>query len=285
MNFLNIHTDFLRSEAYLGAEPIERATWLNLMAWCATQENGGVILGASEWTDRKWQQLCGVTKEEATLVSDLYQLNESGDLVVNHYPKEKEEEVKTKRETAKANGKKGGRPKGKPTSVNPGKPTLVKSAKTEWKGREGNGMERNTPDGVCEGGAPLDHLAQSTPDGIPTIEEAKRFASSDPSMIPPDCVDAWHDDRTSMGWEKPKGQTVVPIRDWRADLRGYGRNWKENRANRPDAPKPPPKAVEGPPGWQDAFREIIPTGPIPVQWSHVDPDLRGEIQNQLQAAS
>lgn len=149
----------------------------------------------------------------------------------------------------------------------------------------GSYQEKEKGKGQDKGGGPLDDLSESKPDGIPTIEEAQRFVLSDPSMIPPDCVESWHDDRTSMGWEKPKGQTVVPIRDWRADLRGYGRNWKENRVNRPDAPKPPPKAVEGPTGWQEAFREIIPNGPIPVQWSHVDPDLRGEIQNQLKDAS
>lgn len=146
-------------------------------------------------------------------------------------------------------------------------------------------QEKEKGKGQDKGGGPLDDLSESKPDGIPTIEEAQRFVLSDPSMIPPDCVEPWHDDRTSMGWEKPKGQTVVPIRDWRADLRGYGRNWKENRVNRPDGPKPPPKAVEGPTGWQEAFREIIPNGPIPVQWNHVDPDLRGKIQNQLKDAS
>ena len=145
MNYLNLHTDLLRSETYLGAEPLERATWLNLMGWCASQENGGVIVGASEWTDRKWQQLCGVTKEEATLVSELYHFDEDGNMVVNLYPIEKETEVKTKRETAKANGKKGGRPpkktKKKPTTETDEKPTSVNFAKAEGNGREGNGKE------------------------------------------------------------------------------------------------------------------------------------------------
>ena len=145
MNFLNIHTDLLRSEIYLGAEPLERATWLNLMGWCASQENGGLIRGAAGWNDRKWQQVCGITKEEASLVSELYEFGESGEMIVNHYPKAKEEEVKTNR----LNGKKGGRPKGvKPKKnqvvnqgVKPKKTTCPKIAETEGKGREGNGME------------------------------------------------------------------------------------------------------------------------------------------------
>lgn len=120
MNYLNLHTDFLRSELYLGAEPIERATWLNLLAWCASQENGGVIEGAIEWTDRKWQQLCGVTLEEVETISDLY-VYEDGNLMISNYPVDKEAEVKAKRIA----GKKGGRPK----KVKPAEPLETKEEK------------------------------------------------------------------------------------------------------------------------------------------------------------
>lgn len=139
MNYLNIHTDTLRSEEYLGAHPVERATWLNLMAWCASQENGGVIHGASEWGERKWLQLCGITKGEATLVSNLYQFDSKGNLSVNLYPIDKESEVKAKRETAKQNGKKGGRPKIKPTLDTLNNPDQTDVEKR--KGREGKGKE------------------------------------------------------------------------------------------------------------------------------------------------
>ena len=154
MNWINIHTDTLRSEAYLGAEPVERATWLNLMAWCCSQENSGIIKGASEWSDRKWQQLCGVTKEEATLVSELYRLGTNGDLTVSLYPIDKQEEVSSKRLTAKINGKKGGRPPKenpeKPTSVilgNPEEPRLqsVKRREGKDKGIERKDKEKEIP--------------------------------------------------------------------------------------------------------------------------------------------
>ena len=106
MNWLNIHTDILRSEAYLGADPIERATWLSLLGWCATQENGGLIEDAADWKDRKWQQVCGITKDEVDLKSELYAF-ENKNLVVSYYPTESETAVLAKREA----GKKGGRPK------------------------------------------------------------------------------------------------------------------------------------------------------------------------------
>lgn len=106
MNWLNIHTDTLRGEEYLGADPVERATWLSLLGWCATQENGGIIPGASNWKDRKWQQVCGVTKHEVELESELYEFT-GDDLLVHHYPIEAETAVIAKREA----GKKGGRPR------------------------------------------------------------------------------------------------------------------------------------------------------------------------------
>lgn len=150
MNWLNIHTDTLRSQEFLGAEPVERATWLALLGWCATQENSGVIQGAKSWTDRRWQQTCGVTKAEADTKSELF-LFEGESLVVSFYPVEKQAEVVAKREA----GKRGGRPR-KPLETQGEKPSGLpcgsaevnheamqseSEAETEWKGMEGKGME------------------------------------------------------------------------------------------------------------------------------------------------
>jgi uncharacterized protein YukE len=109
MNWINIHTDTLRSEAYLGADPVERATWLNLLAWCCAQENGGLIEGCRDWKDRMWQQLCGVTKSEVETECELFTF-EGDNLRVAFYPEEMEQKVKTNRK----NGSKGGRPKKEP---------------------------------------------------------------------------------------------------------------------------------------------------------------------------
>ena len=51
MNWINIHTDDLRGEEMMGADPVERGTWLFLLAWCATQENDGCIKDCLLWTD------------------------------------------------------------------------------------------------------------------------------------------------------------------------------------------------------------------------------------------
>lgn len=125
MNYLNIHTDTLKSDAFIGADPTERATWLCLLAWSVTQENGGTISNCRDWNDRKWQQLCGVTKDEVHTESGLFTFI-GQNLRIAYYPKAQEEEVVKKRVTARANGKLGGRPKNKETKVGSKKePTLV----------------------------------------------------------------------------------------------------------------------------------------------------------------
>lgn len=145
MDWLNIHRSTLASEAFLGSEPTHRATWLCLLAYCCDQENGGVILGADSWNDRKWQQVIRITKEEANDSCPLWCWSGS-DLTVWAYPLDKEREVIRNRE----NGKTGGRPpKPKQNQVvmnglTQREPSAPISAETEQerkeKGKEG---ERN----------------------------------------------------------------------------------------------------------------------------------------------
>ena len=140
MNWLNLNIQTLDSENFLGSEPVDRATWLCLLRYCIGQENGGIIADCREWGDRKWQQLIRVTKKEAVRECDLWSW-EGRDLIVWGYPVEKEEEIQLKRDRAKTNGAKGGRPKktnqGSDEETNQ-EPTLVNSAKAERneKGKE-----------------------------------------------------------------------------------------------------------------------------------------------------
>lgn len=152
MNWLNLELTILRSEEYLGSDPVQRATWLNLLAYCADQENGGKITDAAEWGSRRWLQIVGVTKEEVETVSSLWAWKE-GVLHVWKYPRAKEAEVRAKRVA----GRKGGRPpktKGeKPDGTRKTKP----SGLTELKGSRngigiGIGKERNIPPKSPSGG-------------------------------------------------------------------------------------------------------------------------------------
>lgn len=179
MNYLNIHTDTLKSEAFIGAEPVERATWLCLLGWCVTQENGGTIPDCIDWTDRKWQQICGVTKDEVYAESGLF-IFTGKNLRVAYYPMSQEDIVIKKREVSRANGKLGGRPKKKVTQIetnvgSENKPTLVSQnddlltqteptseSVKEGKGKEGKGKEPPNPQGgIWDGVFPKGSLSKN----------------------------------------------------------------------------------------------------------------------------
>lgn len=106
MNWLNLEIKTLTSPEFLGSEPLDRATWLCLMRYCAQQENGGTIKDCEKWNDRKWQQLVGVTKEEVMRKSLLWRVK-TDHIDVWAYPLEKEKEIQKNRK----NGRMGGRPK------------------------------------------------------------------------------------------------------------------------------------------------------------------------------
>ena len=234
MNYLNIHTDTLRSAEYLGSEPVERATWLNLMAWCCTQENGGVIKGAADWGDRKWQQLCGVTKAEADMDSRLYGYTRSGSMTVKFYPSEKEREVRTNR----LNGAKGGRPKkDKPNGnhpvsdrLNPKESERLEIAETERKGKEGNGIGKESSRQRVDD----DSDSKTRKQGIPTLEQVMGYARDCPIMAKPEAATAFFDSMESNGWITRQGH---PIADWRAAFRRYASVWNERDAANPTTKK------------------------------------------------
>ena len=108
MMWLNLKTTTLRSPEYAGSEPIQRATWLNLLAYCCEQENGGKIEGCGGWKDRQWQQTLGVTLAEVREECALWHW-EGETLCVAFYPTDKQEEVKAKREAGKRGGKRSGK--------------------------------------------------------------------------------------------------------------------------------------------------------------------------------
>ena len=134
MDWINLHTSTLDSAEFIGADPTCRATWLCLLRYCCGQESGGRVVDCASWSDRRWQQLARVTKREVTTASDLWTWD-GNDLVVWAYPVDREQEIKTKRDVARANGRKGGRPRigsvEKPTSEPTPEPTSVNSAKAE----------------------------------------------------------------------------------------------------------------------------------------------------------
>ncbi len=108
MNHLNINiSKTINSEEFSDSDPVNRATWLCLLAYCAEQENGGVIKDAKSRTDRAWQQLCRITLKELSRKSKLWHWD-GDDLVVLHYPKHVEEFAKERRRSGQKGGIKSG---------------------------------------------------------------------------------------------------------------------------------------------------------------------------------
>lgn len=142
MEWLNLHTSVLDSPEFIGEEPVNQATWIKLQRFCIGQENAGRIADCKRWKDRKWQQLVRVTKREVETKSALWDWI-GDDLMVKFYPIEKQEIVRTKREIARENGTKGGRPK-KPEPEPTLKPILVISEKAEGKGMEVEGNRKGS---------------------------------------------------------------------------------------------------------------------------------------------
>ena len=152
MQWLNLKTSTLHAPEYIGSEPRARSAWLNVMLWCAQQENGGRIEQARDWKDRQWQQTCGVTRREVDSADRLLQWDGQA-LNVWNYPADKEHIVREKRDIGRAGGIKSGvarssksEPKGEAEAKQTVEPNGQANASTERKGKEeeGKGKEDNT---------------------------------------------------------------------------------------------------------------------------------------------
>lgn len=219
MNWLNLNIQTLDSENFLGSDPVDRATWLCILRYCIGQENGGIVADCRDWGDRKWQQLIRVTKRESERTCDLWSWV-GDDLIVWGYPVEKQEEIQQKRDRAKTNGAKGGRPKktnqGSDGETNQ-EPTLVNSAKAE-RNEKGKEVE-------------IEVISQSAgAHETPDLESVKSYAHSAPVPISEACAIAFHDTQEAHGWITKHGHSIA---DWRAALRRYASLWNENEKSKP----------------------------------------------------
>ena len=124
MEYINVPLYVARSSEYVGAEPVQRATWFSLMAWSCDQENMGRITGARYWGDRRWMQTCGVMASEVAESCGLFHWD-GDDLIVTFYPEDAQREIERKREIARVNARKGGR---KPSSVSIHAPVRVRQS-------------------------------------------------------------------------------------------------------------------------------------------------------------
>lgn len=246
MDWLNIHRSTLAAEQFLGCEPVQRATWLCLMAYCADQENGGRIEGAAEWNDRKWQHVIRVTKSEVSESCPLWSWD-GGAVVVWAYPVEKEAEVRRNRE----NGGKGGRPP-KPAGNH-----LVTSGLTQ--------NETQT-----EPTAPISAETEKERKGKEEEKEGKRNAPRQAAFAPPSeqewveyCTRTWSDWHpvcAGESWAYYQGVGWIVGRkvckDWKATARtahGNARQWGKLQPQRQAWTPPAPTPITCNPGDLDGI--------------------------------
>lgn len=135
--YLNLPLTFLQSDRYLGEEPTTRSTCISLHVYCVGQENGGRIVGARLWKDRKCQQVLGVTREELDAETDLWAW-EGDDAILPDYNSNQEQLAKV----ARANGAKGGRR----AKTQPDKQTETQPDKRDKTQPEPSGL----PDGLAK---------------------------------------------------------------------------------------------------------------------------------------
>jgi hypothetical protein len=254
MIWLNLKTTTLRSAEYAGSEPVQRATWLNLLAYCCEQENGGKIDGCGGWKDRQWQQTLGVTLAEVREDCALWHWKGEA-LCVAFYPTDKQEEVKAKRDAGKRGGKRSGKSRREAVreaqlegvleaqleaELQPKRDLL--EADLERKGKEGEWKDKGKETLTVVSDAPkLEDLLYVAPT-LPQVIEAGRRA-----MIPEDVCRAYHDDREGAGWLDGKGR---PVKSMPHDLSGFWRKWQSNRSpkqfgNGQVASNGSPKPAEG----------------------------------------
>jgi len=224
MIYLNLKTSTLRAPEYIGSEPTQRGTWLNLMCYCCEQENGGVIDGCAGWKDRQWQQTAGVTLAEVREDCDLWKWDGEA-LVVTFYPSDKEAEVRGKREAGKRGGSAKSEAKTQASRQNGAKhnpSTTQAEPKLTPNGREGNGKEWNEREGGTM------QKVEQTPALSEFLEEAKKIG-----VEAEVATEIWHDNEsrpiTPYGqWTDYRGNPIVK---WQANMMARASQIRSRRGN------------------------------------------------------
>lgn len=192
MDFVNIHSRTLKTDAYVRATGQQRATWLNLLTYCTTQENSGKIPRAAGWTDLQWLVAVGIHKADSEEACDLWRFTPGGDCVVEFYPLEQERKHQAQREGgAEGNRRRYGRKKPRPLasgdatdSVTCSPTDSVEQTATdsgsdsvkEGKVREGKGMEERVS-ARSEHGA-TSATDNATPCGDSDVQDGEQGAST-----------------------------------------------------------------------------------------------------------
>lgn len=257
MHWLNIETRTLHAPEYIGVDPSARATWLNLMLWCAEQENGGIIPDARSWTDRRWQQTCGVTAAEVAAASPLVRF-EADAVHLAFYPLAQQQTVLAKRKVAQANGLLGGRPArlkpiSEPTPVPMRESTSQPTPESVREGKEKEGKEKK------DGGRAVVTAPVADSEWLAGLgaNEAYRGLNITTEFAK---MQAW----CSANSKQPTRRRFI--------------NWL-NRADKPMQARSGyrPGPVDGPARWRDKLKQLYPDSTFDGPWPTLVESVRLQI--------
>lgn len=246
MEYLNLKLSTLADIRYVSSPPVLRATWLNLLAFCAKMENSGVIENCLSWGNGTWGQIAGLKRKEVHTASSLWEW-QGENLHIWGYPIENERIYHLRRDIGRTGGLASGasrrstKPEAKGEPIASPNASPIGSDLVERKGKERKGKEENS--------------TTTTTDTLPlalnrgcNLEQARDYAErfnagagiAAGRRIEMSVVSLWHDDRQKVGWITVKGQVELPIADWQADLRSFAQRYAQNeqRSERPAYPTP-----------------------------------------------
>lgn len=320
MDWINLRTTFLRSAAYMGSRPIERATWLNVLAYCTEQENGGRIPGAASWKDRQWQQCCGVTAREVRSATKLLTI-EAGDVLVAAYSADKEAEVKARRLQAgdasrlRWHGKIGLPPDASrnasriATASPPADAPRIAPRNAEGEG-EGEYILPPPPTPIPPPPAAKGEFSSASPSspkpsgtfgsGLDALLVAalRRAEGTDSAPLTPAARREIEHAAREILAASPEATSATVAQAATAYRRAFptatltahalAKHWPRLQAPSPQASRPTPSVPAEPAGWRDWIAENCPDSPFApggekaaLAWADLDPDHRRHLLRQL----
>lgn len=209
MHWLNLRVESLRSPEFVAAPPAGQAAWLKAVAYCVSQENGGMIRDARNWDERRWMSCIGATLAEIQSAPTILPFD-GQDLRCWGYPLDAESEVRAKRKAGRETARKRWGADSSATSS----ASSSAHAKRKGKGKgKGKGNEKGNTDAGAD--APDARAQRLIP---PTPAEVSEYSLS---IGHPMDGEAWCDSYAAKGWTIGRGK----MRDWRAAVR----KWKHNK--------------------------------------------------------
>lgn len=227
MHWLNIEIIRTQGPEYTSAEPAQQLAWFHLLLYCAQQENGGIIRGASAFTDRQWQRLMDVDGETIRSRCALWLWDSEGNLVVWEYPEKQEQSVQAKRE----GGRKGGRSPKSHASYASSIPSSTPSSYASSTPSR-NALTKEEEEEELKGEVELKQESKEESESVPASPRKRADARPQTAMdvvtygmtlepaLPPVEAQRYWDYYQSNGWKVGRN----PMKDWKAAVRNWQRN-------------------------------------------------------------